>query len=179
MISDIMVALEIVCRHRGDLRLLIEHEIPLPASTQNERDPFRWTVTGSGKEKVGVIPDRVFALESGDAHERILCFLEADRGTMPVDRAKHDASSIARKLHAYALTWKAGIHRSRFGVSRIRVLTVTTNESRCENIRTAASAVCGGHGIFLQTHVMSGFSPATCLGSVWRSTANKLVSLLD
>ncbi len=65
-------------------------------------------MTGSGKEKLGVIPDRVFALEFGDKGERILCFLEGDRGTMPVERAKHDASSIARKLHAYALTWKAG-----------------------------------------------------------------------
>ena len=179
MVSDIMVALEIACRQRGDVRLLIEHEIPLPAATRNQRAPFQWTVTGSGKEKLGVIPDRVFALESGDKGERILCFLEADRGTMPVERAKHDASSIARKLHAYALTWKAGIHRSRFGTSRVRVLTVTSSESRCENIRTAASAVTGGHGIFLQTHITSGFSPETCLASVWWSTANELVSLLD
>jgi hypothetical protein len=90
---------------RGDVRLLID-EIPLPAATRNQRAPFPWTVTGSGKEKLGVIPDRVFALESGDKGGRILCFLEADRGTMPVERATHDGSSIARNLHAYALTWK-------------------------------------------------------------------------
>jgi hypothetical protein len=178
MVSDIMVALEIACRRRGDVRLLIEHEIPLPAATRNQRAPFQWAVTGSGKEKLGVIPDRVFALEFGDKRERILCFLEADRGTMPVERAKHDASSIARKLHAYALTWKAGIHRSRFGISRVRVLTVTTTETRCEHIRTAASAASGGHGIFLQTHITSGFSPKTSLGSVWRSAKNEIVNLL-
>ena len=177
IVSDIMVALEIACRQRGDVRLLIEHEIPLPAATRNQRAPFQWTVTGSGKEKLGVIPDRVFALEFGDKGERILCFLEADRGTMPVARAKHDASSIARKLHAYALTWKAGIHRSRFGTSRLRVLTVTTSESRCENIRSAASAVSGGHGIFLQTKT-AGFSSETCLGPVWGNPANQSVSLL-
>ena len=179
MVSDIMVTLEIACRKRDDVRLLIEHEIPLPAATRNQRAPFQWTVTGSGKEKLGVIPDRVFALQFGDNGERVLCFLEADRGTMPVDRAKHDASSISRKLHAYALTWKAGIHRSRFGISRVRVLTVATSESRCENIRTAASAVSGGHGIFLQTHVTSAFSSETCLDSAWRSTTNELVSLLN
>ncbi len=178
MVSDIMVALEIACRQREDVRLLIEHEIPLPTTTRNERAPFQWTVTGSGNEKLGVIPDRVFALESGDKGERILCFLEADRGTMPVERAKHDATSIARKLYAYSLTWKVGIHRSRFGISRVRVLTVTSIESRCESIRTAASAVSGGHGIFLQTHITSGFSPATCLAPLWRSTTSHLVSLL-
>ena len=179
MVSDIMVALEIACRRRGDVRLLIEHEIPLPAATRNQRAPFQWTVTGSGKEKLGVIPDRVFALESDDNGERILCFLEADRGTMPVERAKHDSSSIARKLHAYALTWKAGIHRSRFGISRVRVLTVTSSESRCKSILTAASSVLGGHGIFLQTHLTSDFSAETCLCSVWRSTTDKRVSLLN
>lgn len=115
MVSDIMVSLELACRKRGDVRLLIEAEIPLPAATRKERDPFRWTITGSGKDNFGVIPDRVFALEFAQTNERILYFLEADRGTMPVERAKQDASSIARKLHAYALTWKAGIHRSRFG----------------------------------------------------------------
>ena len=136
-------------------------------------------MTGSGKEKLGVIPDRVFALEFGDKDERILCFLEADRGTMPVERGKHDTSSIARKLHAYALTWKAGIHRSRFATSRVRVLTVTTSERRSEHIRAAASAVSGGYGIFLQTDIPSGFSPETCLSSVWRSIAHELVSLFD
>ena len=179
MVSDIMVALELACRQRGDLRLLIEHEIPLPAATRNERAPFQWPVTGSGKEKLGVIPDRVFALEFGDKGERILCFLEADRGTMPVQRAKHQASSIARKLHAYALTWKTGIHRTRFGISRVRVLTVTTSESRSENIRSAASTVSGGHGSFLQSHVTPDFSAKTCLGPAWRNLANEPTPLLD
>jgi hypothetical protein len=178
MISDIMVALEIACRRRHDVRLLIEHEIPLPAATRTQSAPFHWTVTGSGKEKLGVIPDRVFALESDDSGERILCFLEADRGTMPVTRAKHGASSIARKFDAYARTWKAGIHRTRFGVSRVRVLTVTSSESRCQSVLTAASTVSLGNGIFLQTHISSGFSHETCLGSVWRDSGNRVVSLL-
>jgi DNA-binding Lrp family transcriptional regulator len=179
MVSDIMVALEIACRQRGDVRLLIEHEIPLPAATRNQRAPFQWTVTGSGKEKFGVIPDRVFALESGDKGERTLCFLEADRGTMPVDRAKHDASSISRKFHAYALTWKAGIHRSRFGTSRVRVLTVTSSEIRCENIRLAASRVLDGGGIFLNAQNISDFSGGTCLSSIRRSTPKNRTGLME
>jgi hypothetical protein len=177
MVSDIMVALEIACRRRGDVRLLIEHEIPLPAATRKQRAPFQWTVTGSGGEKLGVIPDRVFALEFGDKSERILCFLEADRGTMPVERAKHDASSIARKLHAYALTWKAGIHRSRFGISRVRVLTVTSSECRCENIRATAAAVSGGSGILLQCHQSRGLTEI--YGSMWQNCESKSVSIFE
>ena len=39
--------------------------------------------------KLGVIPDRVFALEYADQNgqmQRVYFFLEADRGTMPVVR---------------------------------------------------------------------------------------------
>ncbi len=179
MVSDIMVALELACRRRGDVGLLIEHEIPLPEATRALRDPFRWTVTVSGKGKLGVIPDRVFALEFTETHERILCFLEADRGTMPVERTKFHASSITRKINAYAATWKAGVHRSRFGAARLRILTVTSSENRCDGIRSAASTVFAGHGVFLQTHIALGFSSETCLDRVWRSTANQLSSLLD
>lgn len=96
-----------------------------------------------------------------------------------MDRVKYDASSITRKLHAYARTWQAGIHRSRFDISHLRVRTVTSSETRCENIRIATSAVSGGQGMFLQIHITSGFFPTTCLGSIWRNTADQLVSVLD
>lgn len=179
MVSDIMVSIEIACRRSEGVRLLIEHEIQLPTATREKRGPFQWTVTGSGNDKLGVVPDRVFALEFQGSSERILCFLEADRGTMPIARANFEASCIARKLQAYILTWKAGIHRSRFGASRVRVLTVTSSEARCEHIRAAASAVSGGHGIFLQTSLTSEFSANSCLGPIWRSATNMLVSLFD
>ncbi len=149
MVSDIMVALELACRRRGDVRLLIEHEIPLPEATRALRDPFRWTVMVSGSGKLGVIPDRVFALEFTETRERILCFLEADRGTMPVERAKHGTSSILRKLQAYAATWKAGIHRSRFATPRLRVLIVTSSAARADHIGAAASHLNTGTGIFV------------------------------
>ena len=117
--------------------------------------------------------------EFADKRERILCFLEADRGTMPVERAQHDASSIARKLYAYAMTWKTGIHRSRFGISRVRVLTVTTSESRCESIRSASFSVSGGHGIFLQSYIALGVATETYLDPVWRSITDARTSILD
>lgn len=179
MVSDIMVSLEIACRKRGDVRLLIDDEIPLPDTTRKERAPFQWTVTVPGKGKIGVIPDRVFVLEFRGKNERIVCFLEADRGTMPIERTKHDVSSIARKFQGYALTWKAGIYHTRFGASRVRVLTVAMSESRCQNICAAASSVYSGQGIFLQTHITTGFSPESFLGSIWQNTENRITSLLS
>jgi len=169
MVSDIMVSFEIACRKRRDVRLLIQHEIPLPDATRDQRTPFQWMVTDSGKKKLSVIPDRVFALESNDKGERILCFLEADRGTMPVERTKHNSSSIARKLHAYSVTWKNGIHSSRFGASRVRVIIVTSSENRCQRIRAVSSSVSSGKGIFLQTCLTSGDLSDFCLGLIWKA----------
>ena len=151
MVSDIMVGIELACRECGDVRLLIEHEIPLPEATRRLPDPFRWTVTVSGKGKLGVIPDRIFALECSETRERILCFLEADRGTMPIERTQQHGSSITRKLHAYTATWKAGIHRSRFAFSRVRILIVTSDAGRSERIQKAASTISSPRGLFLQT----------------------------
>lgn len=149
MVSKIMVALEIACRKRGNVRLHIEHEISLPSYTRDTREPFRWTVTVSGKGKLGIIPDRVFALEFADSGERILCFLEADCGTMPIQRTTLKMSSFARKLIAYRASWTQRIHLTRFGFSRARVLTVTTGIQRLENLLEAAASVERGKGLFL------------------------------
>ena len=126
-----------------------EHEIPLPESARTVRDPFRWVVTVSGRQKLGVIPDRVFALEFTASKERILCFLEADRGTMPVQRHRIDASSFGRKFAAYEETWRRGIHTLRFGNKRLRVLAVTDNEERATHLQHACVSAHAGHGIFL------------------------------
>ena len=48
---------------------------------------FRWHVTLERRQQVGVIPDRVFALEFTRSDKSpAYFFLEADRGTMPVTR---------------------------------------------------------------------------------------------
>lgn len=164
MVSDIMVALELACNKRDDIRLLVASEIPLPETSRKMHDPFRWTVAVSCKEKIGVIPDKVFALEFAQTNERILFFLEADRGTMPVERTKGGASSIKQKLQCYTQSWKSQIHTSRFGFTRVRVLTVTLTEKRRLSIDAAVSGIAEGNGIFLQTHIASNFHPEILFG---------------
>lgn len=167
MVSDIMVALEIACRKRGDVRLLIEHEIPLPPATRNQRDPFRWTVTVSGNEKLGVIPDRVFALEFPESGERILYFLEADRGTMPVERHSAHTSSVARKYQCYTKTWKQRVQQARFGFERMRVLMVTNTEQRMRHLLVACEELHPGSGLFLFTHTATLLPNTEILDMCW------------
>jgi len=128
----VIVAIESACRKRPGVRLLNPNDASL-ASSVKPREPFRWTVKIGDRFKCGVIPDRVFGLESTDkfGNRQMSWFcLEADRGTMPVTRAKLDQSSFYRKLLAYQATWERNIHRTQFGWHRFRVLTVTTDSAR-------------------------------------------------
>ena len=102
--------------------------------------------------KLGVIPDRVFALEYQDQTgqvQRRYYFLEADRVTMPVVREKLAQTSFYRKLLAYEATWANKVHQRHLGIHRFRVLTVTTSVARVKSLLDACSRLQRGHGLFL------------------------------
>jgi len=60
LVSDIMVAVELACRNRKDIQLLSANDLRIP----NMREPFQWNVDIGQRQKCGVIPDRVFGLQS-------------------------------------------------------------------------------------------------------------------
>jgi hypothetical protein len=143
LVSDFMVAVELACRKRKDIRLLSANDLRIP----NMREPFQWKVDIGQRQKIGVIPDRVFGLEFNDA--QCWYFVEADRGTMPITRGNLDQTSFQRKLIAYEATWSQNLHRTRFGWQRFRVLTVTTGNERVRGIKQACQGLAHGHGLFL------------------------------
>ena len=148
LVSDVMVSLELACRKRDGIRLLYEDQLAL----HSEREPFQWRVKVQGGVRLGVIPDRVFALEYKDQNgqpERVHFFLEADRGTMPVVRSGLTQTSFYRKLIAYEATWTQKIHQRHLGIHRFRVLTVTTVAARVTSLLEACSQLKRGHGLFL------------------------------
>ncbi len=149
LVSDVMVAIELACRKREGIRLLYEDELALPS----ERQPFQWRVkVRDHGVTLGVVPDRVFALEyadhSGETH-LVYFFLEADRGTMPVVRSGLTQTSFYRKLLAYEATWTQKVHQRKLGIHRFRVLTVTTVTARVTSLLEACSRLKRGHGLFL------------------------------
>jgi hypothetical protein len=168
MVSDVMVSLELACRQTG-VRLVTADELPLPEGTRRR---FRWRVNISGDVKLGVIPDRVFALdfpdEDGEA-KRAYFFLEADRGTMPVMRKNLSQTSFYRKLLAYEATWTQRIHRTRFGFHRFRLLTVTKSVARVNSLVEACSRLKSGHGLFLFTDRRVVNYPNILLSPIWQS----------
>lgn len=145
-VSEVMVSLELSCRKQGHVRLLYEDELGL------SQHPLRWRAKIEGRTKLGVIPDRVFALEYTDQSgqvQRAYFFLEADRGTMPVTRHSLSQSSFTRKLLAYEATWANKVHQRYLGIPRFRVLTVTTSAPRVASLLAACSQLKRGHGLFL------------------------------
>lgn len=152
LVSDVMVAVELACRESGRIRLVYGEELSLPDGIGLKLPSFRWNVIFGSRLKLGVIPDRVFALDFGVQsvkENRAFFFLEADRGTMPVTRRNLSQTSFYRKLLAYEATWSQSIHRARFGFHRFRVLTVTTSRARLERIIEATRTLERGRGLFL------------------------------
>jgi hypothetical protein len=170
LVSDIMVALELGCRKRGDVHLLADDDLPLQGGAQTGL--FKFSVKVENGAKLGVNPDRVFTLESEGifpSHSPAFFFLEADRGTMPIVRKNLSQSSFYRKLLAYEATWTQGLHRSRFGFHRFRVLTVTTSEARVQSMVEACSQLRRGHGLFLFTDQASLQAPGDIFTLPWKT----------
>jgi DNA-binding Lrp family transcriptional regulator len=143
MVSDFMVALEVACRNRPHIRLLSPYDLKIPKI----REPFQWQVDIGQRQRVGVIPDRVFGLEC-NGRQCWYC-LEADCGTMPITRANLHQTSFQRKLLAYKATWSQNLHRAWFGWQRFRVLTVTTTNQRVQGMIESRRKLLNGHGLFL------------------------------
>jgi len=183
LVSDTMVALEIACRRHGRIRLLHSEDLDLSDSPHIRHRPFGWKVNLNAAAKVGLIPDRVFALEFLDRPAgRTLAyfFLEADRATMPVVRNHLRQTSFQRKLLAYEATWTQELHRKHFGFHRFRVLTVTTSTERLTHLMAACNQLERGHGLFLFTDTNSLATHTDTLSLPWQSVKDgQIYRLID
>jgi hypothetical protein len=176
-----MVGLEIACRDRGDIKLLYEREIlaNAPERTQKSREPLRLVVPGlSNKMGVSsVIADGLFGLVFPDDTAAYF-LLELDRGSMPVVRSSFERTSFNRKLLIYWEAWKKKLHVDQFGVSQIRVLTVTDSAKRVETMLQALDVVTAGKGtnFFLFASSEHTGSP---LDIEWRTGKGGVVRISD
>lgn len=174
LVSDILVALELACLKSGNLRLRFEDELPGTAKA-------RWNVAVDGKPRLGLIPDRILALErvrEDQTVEQANFFLEADRGTMPVTRKGLAQTSFLRKLLAYEATWSQGIHEKRFDFTRFRVLVVTKSPARVESLVQACGQLKRGHGLFLFADRTVLEHPDILFSPIWRNGRGEQTSLL-
>jgi hypothetical protein len=165
--AEVMVAVELACRNRLDVRLLTIGDLNSPKL----REPLQWRVN-----RASVIPDKVFGLEYGG--KQCWYFLEADRATMPVTRRDFKQTSVQRKLLAYEATWKQGIHERVSGIHRFRVLTVTTDSERVRKMIEACPQQ--GRGLFLFTDISTLLAQPKFFSLRWQTCrGNEMAGLLD
>ena len=181
LVSDVMVALETACQTSSIVRFFPQDELLLPKSIGNLSQPFRWSVRLNATTELAMIPDGVFALETRDANgiiERTTFFLEADCGTMPVERRGLTQSSFFRKLLAYETTWTQNLHQSRFGFHRFRVITVTTSAERAKHLVASCHKLKRGHGLFLFTDRASLAGHSDFLSMPWQTARGEVETLV-
>ena len=153
MTADALIAFELACNATGGRMRF--HSVESLVSEQaakglRHEQLQRWRVVMNGKQQ-SLIPDAVFMLEDADpagGTNRRLCFVEADRGTMPLVRSRGAASCVERKLRLYAQLWKQGRFTEKLGVNRVQVFIITQSAVRVANTLEAFAELPIGRGLF-------------------------------
>jgi hypothetical protein len=121
----------------------------LPATAREAAKPYRLSVPvvfKSSRHTIGIEPDYAFSLGFPAAGRRAYFLVEIDRGTMPVERSDITQSSMLRKFLAYGAMWRSKLHTQSFAWRNFRVLVVTGNPERAENMRDVLQRHVGGGG---------------------------------
>jgi len=132
MISQFRVCLTLALKSRPSVKLI------------------RWTQGNDLKvllrhrgENPALVPDAFFILDTSEF--KYPCFLEADRGTMTEER-------FVNKLRLYWRHYREDRFNKTLGISHFRVLTITPNNARSDNLCRAAKEADDrkqGSGMFL------------------------------
>lgn len=164
LISDIAVAFRAGATAHEGARVIPYREIldRSPEDTRTMQHAHRWRVAAKKEQyralpesaEIGLIPDGIFGLEHGG--KSTYFFLEADRGTMPIERGTGrgrlslKGTSLLKKFIAYHETRRAALHTRRYGMKGFRVLTVTTGSpKRVAEMVKAVQQLPSPHGMFL------------------------------
>ena len=100
---------------------------------------WRVIVPGTPRDiPIGLRPDKicgVHVLSRPEGRNRAYFFLEADLGTMPVERSTLRQTSIAKKIMGYSETYQQKLHATMYNwQSGFRVLFVTTSQERIDTM---------------------------------------------
>lgn len=129
MICECLASIEIATALRPGLRLVPWPEILARAPDEVRRSMAPFQIPGPAGP---IVPDGVIGIEyAGDAGRTYRFFaLEADRGTMPLERSDGRQTSLLGKLAAYRAAIGLAQYRSHLGIPNLFVLTVTNDPTR-------------------------------------------------
>jgi hypothetical protein len=129
-LACISASIELACLRAG-YEYFSEHTIisndRCPEGTRNSSAPA--TIIGAG---VLVVPDDLFGIHFQDRYGFFV--LEADRGTESLTRSDLKQTSLYQKLTAYLEILRRRTYQTRWGISNLRILIVTTSKHRALNM---------------------------------------------
>ena len=104
-------------------------------ASQSIRDQITVPTKDGGTRQITVGPDGYISLLSPDGKTRYRAFVEADRATVPLSRWN-------TKVWKYQLYFRSQTFQNRYGATKpFRVLTVTTSQTRLENMKRVAEDI--------------------------------------
>ena len=115
------------------------------------------------RREVSLIPDGYFVLKVPQG--RACFFLEMDRGTMTRGRFRD-------KVLAYQAYIASGQYEKRYGTRSLRVLTVTSEPKRLENLKTEAEEARGGRVFWFTTSDLVA-DKTVLMGAIWQIAGSK------
>ena len=173
-LADVVLAIELACRRRDDVRFLSQAEI-LDAAPHRTRAEARklggrplyleTEVHYEGeRSRRGTEADWLFGLHPKGKDPKYF-FLEVDRGTESVVTSNLDKASIIRKMLVYLHAWRGtppketNLYEAHFGFRHARTLFVATGryetdgDERVQNFVKANEMITAGRGhrLFLFT----------------------------
>lgn len=153
MVCEILAAIELKARERG-VRLISWAEIRAKATQAGPVPQIRVTIShtfghdNTEHADVMLTPDAVFGLEyaiNGTKSYRFFA-LEADLGTMPVERKTLAQSSYLKKLLCYRQVISQALHLTVWGVPNLLVLNALPGEMRLEGVMRLLAQISNGRG---------------------------------
>jgi len=171
MITNFRICLTLAMRNRHDLVFLDLSRKDGRATTWRA-DKDLWDQVRVDGEDMPIAPDGYFGLlnkRKPTGRQKNYFMVEADRGTMSVDR-------FFTKTKAYYQWWKTLKHTKKLGIKNFRVLTITPKENRSESLRAAVTEVTKkGSNIFWFTSEESYDlnHPEKLLEALWRVARDK------
>jgi Replication-relaxation len=182
-IADVRVALQRAVRNRPGFQLLEPAQLlaMAPADTSRKERPWSWRAKVRYNDTsidLGVAPDYAFAIQYPDGRFRAF-LVECDRGTMPVDRSNLTQTSLKRKFLAYAAAKRAELHQLHFSWKTFRVLLITTNRQRADNVLATIRECVHEHarGLFLIADRQS-LAAADIVAYPWRDARGQTLALV-
>ncbi len=152
MISDFLAKAEASARNHPRRTFLDPYEIKRELFQTPKQLVWSVNTTFKGEERpITLIADETFGISHAESLIVDYYFLEADRGTMPINPKSAERSSLARKVAAYHASFEQGLYQKHFGFKSVRVVFVVPTEARRESLVDLCSECGAGRGIFLMT----------------------------